>query len=122
MVLLLVSCSASRDHTTGGIENLSHMAAADTPPQSDPFCFSGGVIIGSQPLNATWSETKRQGGGYAISINGKGAVVERVRIHNHHDGLMPYRSDGFVLRDSWLSHIRGLVVTQLSLALTGWHG
>jgi hypothetical protein len=81
-------------------------AEYDTAPQDDPMCFSGGVIIGTQPENATWGETKRQGGGYAISINGKGAIVERVRIHNHHDGLVPYRSDGFVLRDSWMSYMR----------------
>ena len=81
-------------------------AAYDTPPQSSPFCFSGGVIVGTQPASATWGETKRDGGGYAISINGVGAVVEGVRIHNHHDGLVPYRSDGFVLRDSWMSYMR----------------
>jgi hypothetical protein len=81
-------------------------AEYNTPPQSGPFCFSGGVIVGTQPLDATWSETKRDGGGYAISINGQGAVVEAVRIHNHHDGFVPYRSDGFVLRDSWMSYIR----------------
>lgn len=192
MVLLLVSCSASRDHTTGGIENLSDMAAAgeapscldtftgpitkldrdygysttkvaswpdqarfdarggrwtslmngydadgnrdntapvqfgldwgtnvdgngrrdlwsaqyNTPPQSDPMCFSGGVIVGTQPLTATWGEIKRDGGGYAITINGEGTVVERVRIHNHHDGIVPYRADGFVFRDSWVSYNR----------------
>jgi hypothetical protein len=81
-------------------------AEYNTPPQEVPFCFSGGVILGTQPVTATWGETKRDGGGYAISINGKGAVVEAVRIHNHHDGLVPYRSDGFVLRDSWMSYIR----------------
>jgi hypothetical protein len=31
-VLLLVSCSASRDHTAGGIENLSDMGAAGEAP------------------------------------------------------------------------------------------
>jgi hypothetical protein len=81
-------------------------AEYDTPPQEVPVCFSGGIILGTQPVDATWGETKRDGGGYAISINGKGAVVEAVRIHNHHDGFVPYRSDGFVLRDSWLSYIR----------------
>ena len=81
-------------------------AAYNTPPQSSPFCFSGGVILGTQPVDATWGETKVDGGGYALSINGVGAVVEGVRIHNHHDGLVPYRSDGFVLRDSWMSYIR----------------
>jgi hypothetical protein len=81
-------------------------AQYNTPPQTVPMCFSGGVILGTQPPDATWRETKLEGGGYALSINSKGAVVERVRIHNHHDGLMPYRSDGFVLRDSWMSYIR----------------
>jgi hypothetical protein len=81
-------------------------AEYNTPPQGVPFCFSGGVILGTQPVSATWSETKRDGGGYAISINGEGAVVEAVRIHNHHDGFVPYRSDGFVLRDSWMSYLR----------------
>ena len=81
-------------------------AQYNTPPQDMPMCFSGGVIVGTQPPNATWGETKREGGGYAITINGQGSVVERVRIHNHHDALVPYRSDGFVFRDSWVSYNR----------------
>jgi len=81
-------------------------AQYNTPPQPDPMCFSGGVIVGTQPLDATWGETKRDGGGYAITVNGKGAVVERVRIHNHHDAFVPYRSDGFVFRDNWVSYTR----------------
>jgi len=81
-------------------------AAYNTPPQANPLCFSGGVIVGTQPINATWGETKRDGGGYAITINGKGTVVERVRIHNHHDAFVPYRADGFVFRDNWVSYTR----------------
>jgi hypothetical protein len=81
-------------------------AQYNTPPQPDPMCFSGGAILGTQPLGATWGETKRDGGGYAITVNGKGAVVERVRIHNHHDAFVPYRSDGFVFRDNWVSYNR----------------
>lgn len=81
-------------------------AEYNTPPQPNAMCFSGGVIVGTQPITATWGETKRNGGGYAITVNGKGAVVEGARIHNHHDAFVPYRSDGFVFRDNWVSYTR----------------
>ena len=29
-------------------------AQYNTPPQALPMCFSGGVIVGTQPLDATW--------------------------------------------------------------------
>jgi hypothetical protein len=78
----------------------------NTPPQPTPFCFFGGTVVGTQPRAATWGETKALGGGYAISINGRGGVVEGVRIDNHHDAFMPYRADGFVLRGNWVSYNR----------------
>jgi hypothetical protein len=81
-------------------------ARYDTPPQSTPFCFFGGTIVGTQPREATWGETKALGGGYAITINGRGGVVEGVRIDNHHDAFVPYRADGFVFRDNWVSYTR----------------
>ncbi len=81
-------------------------APYNTPPQSTPFCFYGGTIVGTQPENATWAETKARGGGYAITINGRGGVVEGVRIHNSHDAFVPYRADGFVFRGNWVSYNR----------------
>jgi membrane-bound inhibitor of C-type lysozyme len=89
----------------------------NTPPQSQALCFYGGVVIGAQPLNATWGETKREtcpgydgpcaGGGYAITLNGgRGSVVEGMRVHNHHDGFVPYKNDGFIYRGNWQSYIR----------------
>jgi hypothetical protein len=79
----------------------------NTPPQPTTFCFYGGTIVGTQPLTATWGETKRLGGGAAITINGaSGSVIEGVRIHNHHDALVPYRNDGFVFRGNWVSYNR----------------
>ena len=81
-------------------------APYNTPPQPTPFCFHGGAIVGTQPLTATWGETKALGGGYAITINGRGGIVEGVRIHNHHDAFVPYRADGFVFRGNWVSYNR----------------
>ena len=81
-------------------------ATYNTAPQNNKICIHGGVVVGTQPRNATWSETKRDGGGYAITFNGKNAIVERMRVDNHHDGFVPYRSDGFVYRDNWQSHSR----------------
>jgi hypothetical protein len=88
-----------------------------TPPQSQPFCFYGGVVVGAQPVDATWGEIKREycpghegscaGGGYAITINGgRGSVVEGMRVHNHHDGFVPYMNDGFIYRGNWQSYTR----------------
>ena len=79
----------------------------NTPPQPTVFCFFGGAIVGTQPLTATWGETKRLGGGAAITINGaRGSVIEGVRVHNHHDAFVPYRNDGFILRGNWVSYNR----------------
>ena len=63
-------------------------------------------IVGTQPRAATWAETKALGGGYAITINGQGGVVEGVRIDNHHDAFVPYRADGFVFAGNWVSYNR----------------
>jgi hypothetical protein len=81
-------------------------ARYNTPPQPTPFCFFGGTIVGTQPRDATWGETKALGGGYAITINGRGGVVEGVRVDNHHDAFVPYRADGFVFRGNWVSYNR----------------
>jgi hypothetical protein len=77
-----------------------------TPLNTNPLCFYGGVVVGTQSEGATWGETKMDGGGYAITINSKDAVVEGMRIHNHHDGFVPYRSDGFTYRGNWQSYTR----------------
>lgn len=78
----------------------------NTPAQKTSMCFLGGLIVGTQPMGVTWLKTKKGGGGYAISFNGEGARIERVRIHNHHDAFMPYRSNNFIIRHNWVSYAR----------------
>jgi hypothetical protein len=79
---------------------------SNTPLNPTSLCFHGGLVVGTQPEGATWGETKMDGGGYAITINSKNAIVEGMRVHNHHDGFVPYRSDGFTYRGNWQSYMR----------------
>jgi hypothetical protein len=79
-------------------------AKHNTPPQECPFASPAGSS--SAPSRSPRPGARPSGTAAVISINGKGAVVEALRIHNHHDGFVPYRSDGFVPPDSWMSYIR----------------
>jgi hypothetical protein len=79
----------------------------NTYPQSTSLCFHGGTVIGTQPLNATWREVKEGGGGYAITWNTSGlSTIEYMRIHNHEDAFVPYRSTSFIIQDNWVSYTR----------------
>ena len=75
------------------------------PDLGPPVCVVGGALIGTQPTSASWAEVKGSAA-MAVTANARQPVVEGMRIHNHEDGFVPFRSEGFVFQGNWISYNR----------------
>ncbi|OHE88508.1 MAG: hypothetical protein A3G75_09575 [Verrucomicrobia bacterium RIFCSPLOWO2_12_FULL_64_8] len=74
-------------------------------PQSTRLFFIGGVVEGTQPLDASWIESKASNGG-GITLNALHGTIDGVRIHNIHDGILPLEGNDFTLKNCWISRSR----------------
>lgn len=75
------------------------------PPRPEKLYFIGGTIEGTQPLSATWIESKAAGGG-GITFNALNAVIDGMRIHNIHDPFVPLEGNNFTIKNCWVSYTR----------------
>jgi len=70
------------------------------------MCFSGGIIKGTNNLDATWCKMKTPNNS-AFCFGALNSTIDGVRIHNTGDGVRPVgASNGFVIKNCWLSYIR----------------
>ena len=76
--------------------------------RASDVCWAGGLVVGTNPLDAGWSETYRVANGAAL-INGSpttpGFTVDGIRLHNVWDGIRP-SSDRFRITNTWVSYVR----------------
>jgi hypothetical protein len=75
------------------------------PPRPEKLYFIGGVIEGTQPLSATWKESKAANGG-GITLNALDSVIDGMRIHNIHDPFVPLEGNNFTIKNCWVSYSR----------------
>ena len=91
--------------TFPGDEHLWAALSIDNAPDS-VFCWSGGAIVGRNPLAMTWSGdtgTKQRKNNFILSKSGD-VHVHGARIHNLHDIFLPSsRKSGIHVQGSWIT-------------------
>lgn len=74
-------------------------------PRPTRLYLIGGVIEGTQPLGATWIQSKAANGG-GITLNAMNSVIDGMRIHNIHDPFVPLQGNNFTIQNCWVSFSR----------------
>jgi len=75
----------------------------------DRFCWSGGAIVGRNPLAVTWGGSTGTKSRKNMFIRNEGGLVQvdGARVHNTHDTFLATSpSAGFDIRHSWISYTR----------------
>lgn len=75
--------------------------------RSGIWCWRGGTVIRTDPLNETWSDAKHPNNS-AFNAWSDNMVWDSVRIHNAHDAFRPDRrmNAWWEIRGSWVSYTR----------------
>ena len=75
----------------------------------DRFCWTGGTMVGRNPLAMTWGGSTGTKARKNIFIRNEGGLVQvdGARVHNTHDTFLATSpSAGFDVRHSWISYTR----------------